>query len=60
MRSRGTRRDALESGGPRWQSFYRDSYFKWSHPLAGRGDMSDEEIARDRFVIGDPSRGRPG
>lgn len=50
----GTRREALERGGRPLAKFYRDSYFKWSHPLAGRDDMSDEEIARDRFVIGDP------
>lgn len=49
-----TQREALERGGRPLARFYRDTYFRWSHPLAGRGEMSDEEIIRDRFIVGDP------
>jgi len=49
-----TQREAFEQGGKPLAKFYRESYFKWSHPLAGRDEMTDEEIIRDRFVIGDP------
>jgi probable F420-dependent oxidoreductase len=49
-----TRREAFERGGRPLAQFYRDSYFRWAHPLAGRDHMSDEDIALDRFVIGDP------
>jgi len=47
-------REALERGGRPLANYYRESYFKWSHPLAGRDQMTDEEIMRDRFVVGDP------
>ncbi len=47
-------REAFERGGKPLAKFYRESYFKWSHPLAGRDEMTDEEIVRDRFVVGDP------
>jgi probable F420-dependent oxidoreductase len=49
-----TQQEALERGGRPLVKYYRDSYFKWSHPLAGRDEMTDEEIMRDRFVVGDP------
>lgn len=49
-----TQREALERGGRPLAKFYRESYFKWSHPLAGKAEMSDEEIMRDRFIVGDP------
>lgn len=49
-----TQREALERGGKPLAKFYRESYFKWSHPLAGKDEMTDEEIMRDRFVVGDP------
>ena len=49
-----THREAVERGGRPLARFYRESYFKWSHPLAGRGEMTDEEIMRDRFIVGDP------
>src|SRR5262249_28751604 len=46
--------EAIRRGGRPLAQFYRDSYFKWSHPLAGNAQMSDEEIIRDRFIVGDP------
>lgn len=49
-----THREAMERGGRPLAQFYRESYFKWSHPLAGRGEMTDEEIMQDRFIVGDP------
>ncbi len=49
-----TQREAVERGGRPLAKFYRESYFKWSHPLAGKAGMTDEEIMRDRFIVGDP------
>jgi probable F420-dependent oxidoreductase len=46
--------EAIRRGGQPLAQFYRDSYFKWSHPLAGNAKMTDEEIIRDRFIVGDP------
>lgn len=51
-----TREKAIEIGGRSMYQFYRDTYLQWPHPYLREPErhMSYEELAQDRFVIGDP------
>ncbi len=51
-----TRQRAIEVGGRPMYEFYKDTYLQWPHPYLREAEreMSYEELARDRFIIGDP------
>lgn len=51
-----TRNEAVEIGGRPMYRFYKQTYLQWPHPYLREPErrMPYEELARDRFVIGDP------
>ena len=51
-----TRERAIEVGGRPMYQFYKDTYLQWPHPYLREAErqMSYEDLARDRFIIGDP------
>ena len=51
-----TRDEAMRVGGQATYQFYKDTYLSWPHPYLTDTErrMTAEELARDRFVIGDP------
>ena len=51
-----TRERAVEVGGRPLYQFYKDTYLQWPHPYLHEAErqMSYEDLARDRFIIGDP------
>jgi alkanesulfonate monooxygenase SsuD/methylene tetrahydromethanopterin reductase-like flavin-dependent oxidoreductase (luciferase family) len=50
-----THAEAVERGKAIYQ-FYKDTYLQWPHPYLGEAErqMSYEELARNRFIVGDP------
>jgi probable F420-dependent oxidoreductase len=51
-----SRDEARRVGGQSTYQFYRDTYLSWPHPYLTDAErhMNAEELARDRFLIGDP------
>jgi probable F420-dependent oxidoreductase len=51
-----TRERAIEVGGRPMYQFYKDTYLQWPHPYLREAErqMSYEDLARDRFIIGTP------
>ena len=51
-----THEAAVSIGGAAMYKFYKDTYLQWPHPRlrAEERAMSYEDLARDRFIIGDP------
>jgi alkanesulfonate monooxygenase SsuD/methylene tetrahydromethanopterin reductase-like flavin-dependent oxidoreductase (luciferase family) len=52
-----SREKAIELGGMPLYQFYKDTYLRWPHPYLKEAEreMSYEELAHDRFIIGDPN-----
>jgi len=48
--------EAVEKGGKAIHRFYEDTYLQWPHPYLGAEErrMTRDELAHNRFIIGDP------